>query len=325
MNEKNIWRPSASIKNLIKRSKIISNIRLFFLERNIMEVETPILSRSTVTDINLVSFQTNYFTLNHIDKLTLWLITSPEYHMKRLLAAESGPIYQICHSFRNEELGRYHNPEFTILEWYQPFYSMKKLIAEIEQFLQIILKCKKSDKISYQNLFKNFLNIDPLDTNLSELHEISKKLKLDHLTYLENDLNKLIQLLFTLEIEPHLGKENPLFVYHFPTEQASLAAINLQDPRISERFEFFFKGIELGNGFYELTDFNEQKSRFLKDNKKRLSMNLPTHKIDEFFLSSLSYGLPPCAGVAIGLDRLIMLILKEKNINKVMSFPLDRC
>ncbi|AHG59825.1 elongation factor P--(R)-beta-lysine ligase [Buchnera aphidicola] len=325
MNEKNIWKPSASIQNLIKRSKIISNIRLFFLKRNVLEVETPILSRSTVTDVNLVSFQTHYSTLDHINKFPLWLITSPEYHMKRLLAAESGPIYQICHSFRNEELGRYHNPEFTILEWYQPSYSMKKLISEVDEFLQIILQCKKSDKISYQNLFIDFLKIDPLNTNLSELRQISKKLKLEHLTYLEDDLNKFIQLLFTLEIEPNLGKEQPLFVYHFPISQASLAAVNLKDSRVSERFELFFKGVELGNGFYELTDFDEQKNRFLKDNKKRLSMNLPIQKIDECFLNALSHGLPPCAGVAVGLDRLIMLILKEKNISKVMSFSLDRC
>ncbi|QCI21285.1 elongation factor P--(R)-beta-lysine ligase [Buchnera aphidicola (Hyperomyzus lactucae)] len=319
------WKPSASIKNLIKRSNIISNIRLFFLERNILEVETPMLSRSTVTDVNLTPFQTNFFSWNTCDKLQLWLITSPEYHMKRLLAAESGPIYQICHSFRNEESGQYHNPEFTMLEWYQPFYSMEKLIGEIDSFFQIILKCKRSEKISYRDVFIKFLKIDPLCTNASELYKISKKLKLDHLTDCENDLNKLIQLLFTLTIEPYLGQEVPLFVYHFPIKQASLAAINAKDSRISERFEIFFKGIELGNGFYELTDVNEQKNRFIRDNKERVDMNLPIRKIDDFFLNALSYGLPPCSGVAIGLDRLIMLILNKKSIDEVMSFPLDRC
>jgi len=298
---------------------------LFFLKKNILEVETPILSRSTVTDVNLVPFETNYFSYNDIKKLKLWLITSPEYHMKRLLASKSGPIYQICRSFRNKESGRYHNPEFTMLEWYQPFYSMKKFITEIDEFFQTILKCNKSEKISYQNLFINFFKIDPLRTNLMELNQISKKLKLDHLTCNEKNLDKLIQLLFTLKIQPNLGKKNPLFVYHFPAEQASLAAINLQDPRISERFEIFFKGIELGNGFYELTDMNEQKKRFIKDNQERSSMNLPTQKIDHDFLNALSHGLPPCSGVAIGLDRLIMIILNKKSINEVLSFPLDRC
>lgn len=290
-----------------------------------MEVETPILSRSTVTDINLASFKTNYFSFDHYQKLALWLVTSPEYHMKRLLAAKSGPIYQISRCFRNEESGRYHNPEFTMLEWYQPFCSMQNFIKEIDKFLQIILNCSESDKISYQDIFIKFLNIDPLRTNLLELRQISKKLKLDHLTICENDTNKLIQLLFSLKIEPQLGKKKPLFVYHFPAEQACLAAINSKDSRISERFEFFFKGIELGNGFYELTSFSEQKRRFLKDNKKRFSMNIPMQKIDNFFLQALSSGLPHCSGVAIGLDRLIMLILNEKSIDQVISFPLNRC
>ncbi|WP_284443192.1 elongation factor P--(R)-beta-lysine ligase [Buchnera aphidicola] len=324
--KKIVWKPSASIKSLIKRSKIISDIRLFFSQKNILEVETPILSRSTVTDIHLSSFETNYFSLNNVnDKLKLWLTTSPEYHMKRLLASESGPIYQICHSFRNEESGRYHNPEFTILEWYQPFYSMQKFIEEIDKFLQHILNYNQSDKISYQNLFIDFFKIDPLSTNLLELHQISKKLKLDYLTRFENDLNKFIQLLFTLKIEPNIGKDRPIFVYHFPAKQASLAAINSQDSRISDRFEIFFKGVELGNGFYELTDASEQKKRFIKDNKERFSMNLPTQKIDDCFLDALYHGLPPCSGVAIGLDRLIMLVLNKKNIQEVISFPLDRC
>ncbi|QIQ42135.1 MAG: elongation factor P--(R)-beta-lysine ligase [Buchnera aphidicola (Microlophium carnosum)] len=323
--KKIIWKPSASINNLMKRSKIISNIRLFFSKKNILEVETPILSRSTVTDVNLVSFETNYSGLSNVDTLKLWLTTSPEYHMKRLLASESGPIYQICHSFRNEESGRYHNPEFTMLEWYQPLCSMKKFIKEIDIFLQTILKCNKSDRISYQDLFIEFLGIDPLCTNLLELHQISKQLKLEHLTYRENNLNKLIQLLFTLEIEPNIGKDKPVFVYYFPAEQAALAAINTKDSRISERFEIFFKGIELGNGFYELIDPNEQKKRFIKDNQERFSMNLPMQKIDNLFLDALYYGLPPCAGVAIGLDRLVMLILNKKSINEVISFPLDRC
>ncbi|ANZ22757.1 lysine--tRNA ligase [Buchnera aphidicola (Diuraphis noxia)] len=313
------------MSNLVKRSKIISNIRLFFLQKNIIEVETPILSSSSVTDVNLVSFKTYYSSCDQVQKLKLWLITSPEYHMKRLLSAKLGSIYQISHCFRNEEFGRYHNPEFTMLEWYQPFCSMKNFIKEIDKFLQIILNCNKSDKMSYQDVFIKFLNIDPLSTTLSELHQISKKLKLHYLTHIENDLNKLIQLLFTLEIEPKLGKKKPIFIYHFPVEQASLAAINSQDSRISERFEFFFKGIELGNGFYELIDVDEQKKRFIEDNKKRIAMNIPCQKIDSLFLDALSSGLPNCSGVAIGLDRLIMLMLNETRISKVISFSLNRC
>jgi lysyl-tRNA synthetase class 2 len=156
------------------------------------------------------------------------------------------------------------------------------------------------------------------------LFKCYKKFKLEHLTYLENDLNKLIEMLFTLQIQPFLGKEKPLFVYHFPLEQASLSAVNKEDNRVSERFEIFFKGIELGNGFYELTDYFEQKNRFIKDNKKRCNMNFPEQKIDEHFLNAMKNGLPPCSGVAIGLDRLIMIALNKKSIDQVMSFSFDR-
>lgn len=326
MKKKN-WKPTSSIEDLIKRSKIITNIRLFFSEKNIMEVETPMLSQSTTTDINLIPFKTNYFisnSNNNVRKIKLWLITSPEYHMKRLLAAGSGSIYQICRSFRNQEYGRYHNPEFTMLEWYEISCSMKKFIKKIDSFFQKVLNFKKSDKISYQKIFIKFLKIDPLSTNLSELRQCCKKFKLENLIYLENDLNKLIEILFTLKIQPFLGKEKPLFVYHFPVEQALLAAKNIEDNRISERFEIFFKGIELGNGFYELTDYNEQKKRFMKENKEILSMNLPKRKIDDYFLNAINYGLPNCSGIAIGLDRLIMIALNKKSLDQVISFSFDR-
>ncbi|QCI17376.1 elongation factor P--(R)-beta-lysine ligase [Buchnera aphidicola (Aphis helianthi)] len=320
------WRPSASIKDLIKRAEIIANIRLFFLEKKILEVETPFLSKSTVTDINLTPFETNYFSSeSNLNALKLWLITSPEYHMKRLLAAKSGPIYQICHSFRNKEYGKYHNPEFTMLEWYQISYSMKKFINQIDFFFQKILKCEKSDKISYQKIFIKHLNIDPFSTNLSELYKISKKFDLEHLTYSENNLNTLIEILFTLIIEPILGKKRPIFIYHFPVEQASLAALNNKDNRIAERFEIFFKGIELGNGFYELTDYSENKKRLINNNKIRYKMNLPIQKIDNNFLNAIHHGLPSSSGVAIGIDRLIMIALEKKNINEVLSFAFDRC
>ncbi|AWI49946.1 elongation factor P--(R)-beta-lysine ligase [Buchnera aphidicola] len=319
------WKPSASIKDLMKRSKIIADIRSFFLKKNIMEVETPILSQSGVTDVNLMPFITNYFSFNdNIKKKKLWLITSPEYHMKRLLSAGSGSIYQICRSFRNQEFGQYHNPEFTMLEWYQLSCSMEKMIEEIDFFFQKILNFNKADKISYQEVFMKFLKIDPLSTSLSELFQCYKKFNLKNLIYLENDLNQLIENIFTLQIQPFLGKEKPLFVYHFPSEQACLASINKKDSRVSERFEIFFKGIELGNGFHELTDYFEQRKRFIKDNRKRCDMNLPEQKIDDYFLDAIHHGLPTCSGVAIGLDRLIMIALNKNSIDQVMSFSFER-
>ncbi|QFQ32727.1 elongation factor P--(R)-beta-lysine ligase [Buchnera aphidicola (Aphis fabae)] len=320
------WKPSASIKNLIKRSKIINNIRLFFLENKILEVETPSLSKSTITDINLTPFETNYFSPgNNLNKLKLWLITSPEYHMKRLLSASSGPIYQICRSFRNKEYGQRHNPEFTILEWYQISCSMNKFIDKIDLFFQKILKFEKSEKISYQEVFVKYLNIDPFSTNITELYKISKKFNLAHLTCSEKNLNTVMEILFTLLIEPFLGEKRPIFVYHFPAEQASLASLNKKNNHIAERFEIFFKGIELGNGFYELTDYLENKKRLINENKKRYEMNLPIREIDSNFLNAINYGLPSCSGVAIGLDRLIMIALNKKSIDEVISFAFDRC
>ncbi|QIQ41567.1 MAG: elongation factor P--(R)-beta-lysine ligase [Buchnera aphidicola (Aphis urticata)] len=322
----NNWKPSASIKDLIKRAKIINNIRLFFLEKKILEVETPSLSKSTVADINLTPFETNYVSLeNNLNKLKLWLITSPEYHMKRLLAAKSGPIYQICHSFRNTEYGKRHNPEFTMLEWYQISCSMHEFIDQIDLFFQKILKSKQALKISYQEVFIKYLNVDPFSTDINELYKISKKFNLQHLTYFEKNLNTLIEILFTLVIEPFLGEHQPTFVYHFPIAQASLAAINSKDHRVAERFEIFFKGIEIGNGFYELTDYLENKERLINANKSRQKMNLPIRKIDNNFLNAINHGLPLCSGVAIGIDRLIMIALNKKNIDQVMSFSFDRC
>ncbi|UPT14373.1 elongation factor P--(R)-beta-lysine ligase [Buchnera aphidicola] len=324
---KNNWKPSASIKDLIKRAEIINNIRLFFLEKKILEVETPLLSQSTVTDINLTPFETNYFfSEDNTNKLKLWLITSPEYHMKRLLAAKSGPIYQICRSFRNKEHGKHHNPEFTMLEWYQISYSMKEFIDQIDLFFQKILKSKQSKKISYQEVFIKYLNIDPFSTNVAELYKISKKFNLQHLTCSEKNLHILIEILFTLVVEPLLGQENqPIFIYHFPIEQASLAAKNHKDNRFAERFEIFFKGMEIGNGFYELTNYLENKKRLINDNKSRKKMNLPIRKIDDNFLNAIKHGLPVCSGVAIGIDRLIMIALKKKSIDEVISFSFDRC
>lgn len=323
---KKTWKPSASIKDLVQRAKIIENIRLFFKKNKILEVETPILSQFTTTDANLTPFSTSYYSPyndNSIKK-KLWLATSPEYHMKRLLAAQSGSIYQICHSFRNKEFGRYHNPEFTMLEWYQIDCKMKIFMKEVDHFFQKILNFNKSDQISYQEIFIKYLDIDPLSANSIDILKVFKLLDLEHLISDEIDKNKLIETLFTVKIQPFLGEKNPLFVYHFPAEQASLAFVNENDSRVTERFEIFFKGIELGNGFYELTDYSEHKKRFKKDNKKRFKEHLSQRKIDNYFLNAIRYGLPSCSGIAIGLDRIIMIALKKKSIDQVISFSFNR-
>ncbi|MBK5073716.1 elongation factor P--(R)-beta-lysine ligase [Budviciaceae bacterium CWB-B4] len=318
------WQPSASIAKLLKRAKIVSEIRRFFSERGVLEVETPAMSQATVTDIHLFPFQTSFVGPGAADGMTLFLMTSPEFHMKRLLAAGSGPIYQMGKSFRNEEAGRYHNPEFTMLEWYRPHFDMYRLMNEVDDLLQQILDCEASEVVSYQQIFIRHLEIDPLSADKPQLRAAAAKLDMEELANREEDRDTLLQMLFAFGVEPHIGQEKPTFVYHFPASQAALAEISSEDHRVAERFEVYYKGVELANGFRELTDAGEQRQRFEQENRKREARGLPIHPIDENFLAALAYGMPECAGVALGVDRLIMIALSAQSISEVMAFPVDR-
>lgn len=320
------WQPTASIELLLKRAKVIKQIRNFFADRCILEVETPILSEAAVTDVQLSSFQTIFTKPGIIDLEQgekLFLITSPEYHMKRLIAAGSGPIYQICKCFRNhEEVSRYHNPEFTMLEWYRIQFDMMQMINEVDDLLQQILDTAPAEYVSYQSAFLKYLAIDPLEANRDTLISTVEKLELGFNT--ENcDRDTLLQFLFTFGIEPHIGKERPIVIYHFPASQAALAELNSEDQRTARRFEFYYKGVELANGFKELTNAKEQRSRFEHDNQERIAKGLPAQPIDEYLLKAIETGLPECSGVALGLDRLIMLALDQSTISQTMSFNLE--
>lgn len=324
MCDKTCWQPDASISNLLKRAKLIRAIRAFFAERAVLEVETPAMSRAATTDIHLSSFQTHYIGPGVAAGMSLYLVTSPEFHMKRLLAAGSGPIYQIGRCFRNEEAGRYHNPEFTLLEWYRPRFDMYQLMNEVDDLLQAVLDTEAAEFVSYEQLFIRHLGLNPLDANREELHLQAVKLNLTDKTAKPDDRDTLLQLLFSMVIEPIIGKEKPVFVYHFPASQAALAEISTEDRRVADRFEVYYKGIELANGFRELTNEEEQRQRFELDNKKRIERGLPEQPIDNAFLASLAAGLPECSGVALGVDRLIMIALGENSIDKVLSFTTDK-
>lgn len=318
------WLPSAPIPNLLKRAKLIGDIRRFFSERAVLEVETPIMSQSTVTDVHLHPFVTNFIGPGAAGGMPLYLITSPEFHMKRLLAAGSGPIFQLGRCFRNEEAGRYHNPEFTMLEWYRICFDMHQLMNEVDDLLQQVLDCEPAEMITYQQAFIRHLDIDPLAADKEELRAAAIKLNLAHIAETEEDKDTLLQLLFAFGVEPLIGQEKPIFVYHFPASQAALAEISTEDQRVAQRFEVYFKGIELANGFRELTNLDEQHARFELDNKKRLECGLPQRSLDENFLSALKVGIPDCAGVALGIDRLIMIALAAETISDVMAFTVDR-
>lgn len=318
------WQPTAPIANLLKRAKIVNEIRHFFADRGVLEVETPTMSQATVTDVHLRAFETQFTGPGAAQGITLYLMTSPEYHMKRLLAAGSGPIYQMGRSYRNEEAGRYHNPEFTMLEWYRPHYDMYRLINEVDDLLQQTLECESAESLSYQQAFLRYLDIDPLTAEKDKLREVAAKLDVSNIADTEEDRDTILQLLFMVGVEPHIGLEKPTFIYHFPASQASLAEISSEDHRVAERFEVYYKGVELANGFRELTDAAEQRQRFERDNRKRASMGLPEQPIDENLLAALEHGFPECAGVALGIDRLIMLALSAERISDVIAFPVDR-
>lgn len=315
------WQPTATIEQLKQRADIVQTIRQFFAQRNVMEVDTPAMSHATVTDIHLHTFQTEFVGPGYADGRKLYFMTSPEFHMKRLLAAGSGCIYQICKSFRNEENGRYHNPEFTMLEWYRVGFDHHQLMDEMDAMLQLVLQCGQAERMTYQQAFLKVLGVCPLEASMAELKTAAASLGLSDIADPEDDRDTLLQLLFSVGVEEKIGQCVPVFVYDFPASQAALAKINAQDPRVADRFEVYFKGIELANGFHELDNPKEQLKRFEEDNAKRIEMGIATQPIDHHLIAALESGLPQCAGVALGVDRLIMLSLECDHIDQVTAFP----
>lgn len=317
------WRPSASIKNLQTRAYILKLIRDFFYARGVLEVETPLMCHTSVTDPFIQSIPALFQAHPKENELRYYLQTSPEYAMKRLLAAGSGDIYQICKAFRQGEIGRFHNPEFTMMEWYRIGFTHHALMDEMDELLQSILKTPAAERKSYTSLFQQSLHFNPHQVSLSELKTCAAA---NHIA-VEGDItdkDTWLNLLMTHCIEPHLGKDKPCFIYDFPTSQAALARIYPGDPPVAARFEVYFRGIELANGFHELQDATEQRRRFEKNLLERQELGLFTLPIDELFLSALNHGLPDCAGVALGIDRLIMLAQNSPSIVDVLSFDFSR-
>ena len=321
------WSPNAELQLLRKRASIIQMIRAFFIKRELLEVETPCLSLGGLTDQHLFCFKTHFVGPEISESkpealgVPLYLQTSPEFHMKRLLAAGSGSIFQISKAFRNEESGRYHNPEFTLLEWYQVDFDHFQLMDEMEELLKSVLDCATTKRLTYQQVFKQVLNVDPLSASLEVLKAAGSHLNLGDVLDNEEDYDTVLQLLFCIAIEPVIANESPCFVYDFPASQAALARISPVDHRVAERFEVYYKGIELANGFHELSDSEEQLKRFKKDNLLRKKNNLAEMPIDYRFVESLK-SLPDCAGVALGIDRLIMLATDQNHIDNVVSFTI---
>lgn len=322
------WPPTATLERLRLRGEILSRIRAYFQSRQVLEVETPLLSVAGTTDPALHSFETRQQQASDEPEPTLYLQTSPEFPMKRLLAAGSGPIYQICKVFRQGEQGRLHNPEFTMLEWYRPDYDHHDLMDEVEGLLRVVLEglmdLPVAHRCTYRELFRRYANVDPFSDDVSLLQSRIREQGLELPLGLRNDSpDAWRDFLLTHVIEPRLS-EQPVFVYDFPVSQAALARLRSGDPPVAERFELYVNGVELANGYHELTDSEEQCERMERDVKYRQREGLPCVPTDQRLLSALDAGLPDCAGVAVGIDRLIMLAAGVSSIEEVMSFPVDR-
>lgn len=321
------WQASMSWQHAKQRAQLLAIIRSFFNKRDVIEVETPLLSNGTITDVHLDPFitQFKYSADSNVEQtISLYAQTSPEFAMKRLLASGYGCCYQICKALRHEQHGRYHNPEFTMLEWYRLGFDHFQLMDELTELLVEILPCSNVDKITYQDLFIREVGIDPLLTTKIELIALitERGMLSDWLTK-EDSVDTLLQFVMSELVEPSIGIENPCFVYNFPASQASLANISSEDVRVAERFECYFRGVELANGFNELTDEKQQRQRFEKDNSARVELDKDERMIDKNFLSALSHGLPQCSGVAMGVDRLLMLMLNVDSIDQVITFPIE--
>lgn len=304
-------------QELRAKANLLRQIREFFDKRGVTEVETPLLCKNTITDPFI-----NPIFLKYPEKSNdkYYLQTSPEFAMKSLLANGSGCIYQICKAFRGEEEGRLHRKEFTMLEWYRVGFDDKKLIKETDDLMQNVLNTKPAICISYKDLFLEYLSINPYQISIDELkgNIINRKIDINIseeilITY---SLVDWLNLLFDIFIQPNLLGDTSWIVYDYPSFMAALAKKDLNSigESVAKRFEVFYKGVELGNGYYELQDPKEQLSRFKEDNKIRELNNLPQMPIDYGLIESLERGLPNCAGIAMGVDRIFMLKQKKSTI-----------
>ncbi|RDB43864.1 EF-P lysine aminoacylase GenX [Halomonas sp. DQ26W] len=320
------WRPTASIETLRERARLLAEVRTFFAERDVLEVETPVLGHGGSTDVHLASL--SLLATTPAGRARLWLQTSPEFHMKRLLVAGSGPIFQLARSFRDGEVGSRHNIEFTMLEWYRPGFSLDELIGETTALIHAVLGRDSGPlrRRRYRELFREALQLDPFAVELDVLRSTaSERGGLDM-----NDAGRdgCLDLLMSLVIEPHLGREGPDVVVDYPASQAALARCHRDEEDgewVASRFEVYLDGLELANGYDELTDVDEQLARFTEDNAARRQLGMSGVDIDRRLLAALAHGMPAGSGVALGMDRLIQLALGKASVAEVMAFSTLNC
>jgi len=316
MNLPESWRPTASPALLRTRARLLRDIREFFAGRDVLEVETPIISKAGNTDPAIQSIRTANGA---------YLRTSPEFPLKRLLAAGSGDIFELGKVFREGESGRSHNPEFTMLEWYRTGFSYHKLMEEVAVLVRHCGRGKfdqwPQQTLSYKQLFLQYVDLDPLTADVGTL---SARAKNHGIRAFDLDRKQWLDLLISMVIQPALPEECLTFVCDFPADQAALARIRQGSPPLAERFELYLGRTELANGYQELTDHREQRQRFETENSERQRLGLEPCEVDRHLLKAMEHGLPECAGVAMGADRLLMAISGANSINEVTAFPFSR-
>ncbi|MBS0365284.1 MAG: EF-P lysine aminoacylase GenX [Proteobacteria bacterium] len=323
------WQPSASLANLRLRARLLARTRQFFAHRNVLEVDTPAMVNTPVSDLHIHSARVS---LTGAANVPLYLHTSPEYAMKRLLACGSGDVYQVCHVVRGFESGRLHNPEFTLVEWYRLGITLEQLMDEVEELVRELLDARagplRSERISYREAFVRELHLDPLETATAALAAAARDCGLQQPaaagTAGGTDRDTLLEFLMATRVGPRLGAGALTFVHGYPASQAALARLDPRDPRTARRFELYCAGVELANGFHELAAAAEQRQRFEQDNRARVERGQPVAPLDERLLAALDHGLPDCAGVALGFDRVAMLAAGAARIDEVLSFTTAR-
>ena len=322
------WQPTASIEMLKTRARLLSKLRAFFAEKNILEVQTPVLSHAGNTEPTIESFVIQEHENQQKSIQPLFLNTSPEFAMKRLLAAGSGSIYQITPAFRQDEQGRKHNPEFSILEWYRMDFDHHALMGEVNALIRFVadgyLNLERSQFYTYQDAMKTFANIDPFDSTNTQLKEATAEAGIDVLGMDEASHDQWLDLLMSQVVEKKLPQNCPVFIYDYPATQAALAKIRQGSPDVAERFELYINGMELANGFHELSDASVQAERFHNEQIIRQKAGQQGIPADHHLIAALKHGLPECAGVAVGIDRLLMLLTNTTHIENVLTFPFDR-
>jgi lysyl-tRNA synthetase class 2 len=322
------WRPGADRDILKLRAQLLARIRTFFSGCDVLEVDTPALSRGATTDPAIESCASVYHAAGSSRALPLYLHTSPEFFMKRLLAAGSGPVYQLAHVFRNGESGRRHNLEFMLLEWYRPGKDAQALMDEVDalmiQVLAGLVDYRPAQRLSYRQWFLSETGLDPWRDSVAAFRQFAMARLPSVPEHMPEALDPWLDLLVTHWLEPRLGT-GAVFVHDYPASQASLAQLRVADEAtVAERFELYINGVELANGFHELADSAEQLRRFEQDNLSRIERGQAVMPVDRALIAALEHGLPDCSGVAVGVDRLVMLAAGLDNIDQAMAFSLQR-